>query len=53
MSYLAVKIKDLSLGHGLSDSSEKLLQRGKGGARIVRSFCNEDQVVTISKDYIN
>ena len=29
-------------GCSLSDSSEGLLQRGKGGARIFRSFCNKD-----------
>ena len=31
-----------TLGHGgysLSDSSEGLVQRGKGGGRIYRSFC--------------
>ena len=39
--------EDLSLEHSLSDSSEQLLQRGKGGA----SFCNKDEVVGILKDY--
>lgn len=43
-----------------SNSSEKLLQRGKGGgkqgagreeARIYRSFCNKHQIVKTSKDY--
>ena len=48
----------LSLRGSLSDSSEALLQRGKGGVRIFRSFCNQsvkqslppNQVVRISKD---
>ena len=31
--------EDYSLGDHLSDSSEELLQRGKGGAMIYRSFC--------------
>ena len=39
--------EDLSPWHSLSDSSEQLLQRGKGGA----SFCNKDEVVGILKDY--
>lgn len=30
--------EDLSLGDSLSNSSEGLLQRGEGGARIYRSF---------------
>ena len=34
MFYLADKTKDLSLGHRISDSSERLVQRGNGGARI-------------------
>ena len=51
MFYSADKTEDLSLGHSISDSSETLLQRGKGGAGTYRSFCNEDQVVGTSKDY--
>ena len=43
--------KDLSLGGSLSDSSEGLLLRGKGGARMHRSFCSEKKVVRASKDY--
>ena len=39
--------EDLSPWHSFSDSSEQLLQRGKGGA----SFCNKDEVVGILKDY--
>ena len=31
--------EDLSLGDSLSSSSEGLFRRGKGGARIYRSFC--------------
>lgn len=51
MFYLADTTKDLSLGHRLSDSSGRLLQRGKGGTRTYRSFCNKDQVVRTSEDY--
>ena len=51
MFYLADKTEDYSLGRSLSDSSEKLPQRGKGGTRAYRSFCNKDQVVRTSKDY--
>ena len=36
---------------GLSDNSKGLLQRGKRGARIYRSFGSKDQVVGTSKDY--
>ena len=35
--------EDLSLGYSLSDSSEGLLRRGKGGARIYRSFCKNNK----------
>ena len=35
----------------LSDHSEGLLQRGKGGASIYKSFCNKNQVVGTSKYY--
>ena len=51
MFYLADKTEDLSPGHGISDRSEELPQRGQGGARIYRSFCNKGQVVGTSKDY--
>ena len=47
--FLADKPKDLSQGHGISDSSEGLLQMGKGKVEIYRSFCNKDQVVRTSK----
>ena len=30
--------KDLSLGYSLSDSSEGLLQRGRGGARMYQDI---------------
>ena len=39
-----------SLGNSLSNSSEGLLQRGKEGAKIYRSFCNKNQAVGTSKD---
>ena len=39
------KSEDLCLGCSLSDSSETLLPRGKGGDRIHRSFFNKDQVL--------
>ena len=41
----------LSPGHSLPDNFKELFQRGKGGARIYRSFCNKDQVIRPSKDY--
>ena len=43
--------EDLSPGDSLSDSSEGLLLRGKGGTRVYRSFCNKNQVVSTSKYY--
>ena len=49
--YLVDKTKDLSLGHSLSASSEALLQRGNGRARMYGSFCNKNQVVGTSKYY--
>ena len=49
--YLADKTEELSLGCSPSGTSERLLQRGKGGARINRGFCNKDQVGRTSKDY--
>ena len=51
MLYLVDKTEDFSPGGSLSGSSEGLLQRGKGGARIYRSFCYKDQVVGTPKDY--
>ena len=46
---LADKTKDLSPRHSISDSSEGLLQTGKGGVEIYRSFCNNNQVIWTSK----
>ena len=45
--------ENLSLGGRISDSSEGLVQRGEGGARIYRNFCKKkkNQVVKTSKDY--
>ena len=43
--------EDLSTGDSLSDTSERLLQRDKEGARIYRSFCNKTQVVGTSNNY--
>ena len=42
MFYLANKTEDLSPGHSISDNFKKLLQRGKGGAKIYRNFSNKD-----------
>ena len=50
MFYLAVKTEDFSPGHSIPDSSEGLLPRGKGGARIHRSVFNKHQVVGTSED---
>ena len=36
------KTEDFSLKDSLLDTSEGLLRRDKGGARIYRSFCNEN-----------
>ena len=44
---LGIQTKDLSPESSISDSSERLLQRGTGGARVHRDFCNKDQVVRI------
>ena len=38
MFYLTDKTEDLSPGHSLSDNSEGLLWRGKGGVRIYNGF---------------
>ena len=51
MFYLADKTEDLRPGCSLSDSSEGLLQTGKGGDRIYMSFCNKDHEVGTSNDY--
>ena len=49
MFYLADKAEDLSSGHSLSGSSERLLCRGKEGTSIYRNSCNKDWVVRTSK----
>ena len=49
MFYLVDKTEDLNPGCSLLDSSEGLLQRGKGEARIYRSFCSKDWVVGTSR----
>ena len=51
MFYSLDFLRTSSLGGGLSDCSERLLWRGKGGARVYRSFCDKDQVAGTSKDY--
>ena len=51
MFYSLNKTEDLSLEDNLSGISETLLQRGKGGASIYRSFCHKSQVVSTTKDY--
>ena len=51
MVYSVDRTEDLSPGHSISDCSEGPLQRGKGGARIYKSFCNKIQVVRTSKCY--
>ena len=43
--------EDSSQEDSLSDSSEGLFQKGRGGARVHRSFCNKNQIVGTSKDY--
>ena len=45
--YFADKTGDLSPGQSISDSSERLLQRGKGGMESVYigAFAIKDQVV--------
>ena len=47
---LADKTEDLSPGDSISDSSERHLLRGKGGARVNRGLFNKDQVVGTSKE---
>ena len=51
MFYLVNKTEELWPGRSLSDCSEELLQRRRGGTRIFKEFCNKDQVVGASKDY--
>ena len=46
----AVFLKTSSLRSNLSDISEGLILIGKGGARIYKHFCKEDQKVGISKE---
>ena len=43
----------ISLGHSISERSEvkEDLLKGKGGARICKSFCNKDLVIRTSADY--
>ena len=43
--------EDNSLGNNLSDSSEELFQRGKGEARIYKSFRWKKKCSQTSKDY--
>ena len=49
MFYSVDKTEDLSLGCSLS--LRGCSEEARGGARIYRTFCNEDQVVGTSKDY--
>lgn len=51
MFYLVDKTEDVSPGHSMSDYSERLLWRGKRGAKKFRNFYNKDQVVRTSKEY--
>ena len=53
MFYLVEKTEDLSLEHSISASSEGLLCRGKGRARLYRRFCNKYQVVEHQKITVN
>ena len=46
MFYLADRTENLSSGHSISDSSEKLLQRDKGGANICRVFATNKIRIT-------
>ena len=43
--------EDFSPGDSLSNSSENVFSRSKGGARIYRRFCRKDQVVGKLKYY--
>ena len=42
-------LTDYNLGDNLSDTSEEVLQTGKGGARIYRSFCWEKKLAEHQK----
>ena len=42
--------EDYNPGGSLSECSEELFPRGKGGAKIYRSVCNKNQVFRTSKD---
>ena len=44
MFHLADKTEALSLGHSISDNSERQFGKGKWGAKICRCFSNKDQV---------
>ena len=44
------KTEDSRQGHSISDSSERLLARRKGGTRIIGVF-KKEQAVGTSKDY--
>ena len=41
----------LYLAGKTEETSERLLWRGKEGARIYKSFCKKDQVVKTPKEY--
>ena len=49
MFYLVDKTEDVSLGHILSDSSERLLQRGKGGAGYIGVFTTTTRLLEHQK----
>ena len=51
MFYLEDKTEDLSLGHSISDNSEKLFQGNKVGAGHIGLFATKDQTVGTSKYY--
>jgi len=41
MFYLVSILQTSHLGHGISDNTEQLSQRGEGGVKIHSSFCNK------------
>lgn len=51
MFYSVDKTENLSLEHSISASSERLIQRGKWGAMVYRSFYRKGDIVKTSKDY--
>ena len=58
MFYSVDKTEDLSLRHSISDNSERLLWRGKGGAGYIRDFCNKrpciwNQKITIKENQVS